>query len=143
MAAKYRASRVINGTWGECYLDDDDVIEITGLTLNVARTKEDVVQCGTLMQGSKVTATKGTGTMKMNKINSRIAKKEMDAEKKGVFPEHTIISHLKDPDNGGAERVKVTGVVFDELTLADWEAAKKGEITAAFTFDDYKFIDVI
>ena len=27
----------------------------------------------------------------------------------------------------GTERVKITGVSFDELTLADWEANKLGE----------------
>ena len=35
------------------------------------------------------------------------------------------------------QRVQVTGVSFDDLTLADWEAAKIGVIEAPFTADDY------
>ena len=33
------------------------------------------------------------------------------------------------------------GVSFDDLTLADWEAAKLGTIEAPFTFEDYDLLD--
>ncbi|WP_366140481.1 phage tail tube protein, partial [uncultured Oscillibacter sp.] len=35
---------------------------------------------------------------------------------------HTIISNLDDPDNPRNQRIAVKGVIFDDLTLADWEA---------------------
>ena len=34
----------------------------------------------------------------------------------------TLISKLADPDAYGAERVSITGVQMDDLTLFDWEA---------------------
>lgn len=43
----------------------------------------------------------------------------------------------------GNERVKFTGVTFDEVTLADWEAGKNGEESIPFTFDDVEIIDSI
>ena len=48
-----------------------------------------------------------------------------------------IVSKLDDPDATSVQRVQVTGVSFDDLTLADWEAAKIGVIEAPFTADDY------
>ena len=37
----------------------------------------------------------------------------------------TVITKLKDPDSWGAERVALYNVSFDDLTLADWQAAKE------------------
>lgn len=139
----YNAKNVINGTYGEAWLNSDYVAEVTGLQLKIAYNKSDINQAGKLMTGSKVTSAKGTGTLKMNKVTSRMILALKDCVKTGKVPEFTVISNLKDPDALGAERVKVTGVTFDELTLADWEANKTGEESYPFTFDDYELIDVI
>lgn len=139
----YDAKRVINGTYGEAWIDSDYVAEVTGLQLKISFNKSDVNQVGNLMTGSKVVGAKGTGTLKMNKVTSRMLKLLKDAVKKGKIPEFTIISNLKDPDAFGKERVKVKGVNFDELTLADWEAGKFGEESYPFTFTDYDLIDTI
>ena len=39
------------------------------------------------------------------------------------------------------QRISVTGVSFDDLTLADWEAARLGQIEAPFTFEDFDILD--
>ena len=54
---------------------------------------------------------------------------------------HTIISNLDDPDNPNNQRIAVKGVSFDDLTLADWEAAKLGTIEAPFTAESYEVLD--
>ena len=46
-----------------------------------------------------------------------------------------------DPDATSVQRVQVTGVSFDDLTLADWEAAKLGTIEAPFTAEDYQVLE--
>jgi hypothetical protein len=139
----YNSKNVINGTFGETWLNSNYVAENTGLQLKVAFNKSDVNQTGTLMTGKKITSASGTGTLKLNKVTSRMILALKDFVKSGKVPEFTIISNLKDPDALGAERVKVTGVTFDELTLADWEANKFGEESYPFTFTDYELIDVI
>nr|WP_330372777.1 phage tail tube protein [Lachnoclostridium phytofermentans] len=55
----------------------------------------------------------------------------------------TIISKLDDPDAYGAERVVISNASFDDVTLADWEVAKKGSVEAPFTFTDYDFLDKV
>ena len=37
----------------------------------------------------------------------------------------------------------IYNVSFDDLTLADWQAATVGTVTAAFTFSRYEFLDMI
>ena len=61
----------------------------------------------------------------------------------GVDRRFTVISKLKDPDSWGAERVAVYNVSFDDLTLADWQAATVGTVTTPFTFSRYEFLDQI
>lgn len=55
----------------------------------------------------------------------------------------TLISKLADPDAYGAERVSITGVQMDDLTLFDWEAQKPLETEAPFTFTCYEYLDQI
>ncbi|MBH6835199.1 phage portal protein, partial [Clostridioides difficile] len=43
----------------------------------------------------------------------------------------------------GSERIALYGCMFDDLTLADWEAAKVGEIEVPFTFEGFEYLDKI
>lgn len=135
--------RVINGTYGELWLDGDEMGETSGLSAKIKFNTQEVTQCKRFMTGEKVTGGKGDGTLKMHKVTSRMAVKLAEYIKKGQFPSMTIISNLKDPDAYGAERVKLTGVLFNELTLADWEAGKVGEESYPFTFTGFDFLDKI
>lgn len=139
----YEARRVINGTYGECWLDGDYLAEVTGCNIKIDFNKQAVNQIQTFMEGNKIIGGKGTGTLKFNKVTSRMLQYLSDATKKGIFEPMTIISNIKDPEAFGAERVKVSGVLFDSLTLADWEVAKTGEESYSFTFTDFTLIDYI
>lgn len=139
----YDARRVINGTYGEIWLNSDYVAEVIGFEAKITFTKQAVNQVQKFMEGSKIIGGKGAGSIKLNKVTSRMHHYIGDSIKKGVFEPMTIISNIKDPDAFGAERVKISGVLFDDLTLASWEAAKTGEVTVPFTFTDYTPIDLI
>jgi hypothetical protein len=101
------------------------------------------VVCGKLGTDTKFMGYKGTGSVKLYKANSRMAIKLSDEIKAGRNPRLQILSALKDPAAYGAERVLIKDAAFDDLTLADWEAAVKGEVEAPFTFTDWKLIDTI
>lgn len=139
----YDVNNVINGTFGYAWLNDQFMAETTSLEAKYKITKTDVPQCGTLSKGQKITQLEGTGTIKFNKVSSYMIKLLLESVKKGIMPNITIISALKDPAALGSERVKLTGVSFDEITLADWEANKLGEESYAFTFMDAELIDEI
>lgn len=136
------AKRVINGTWGEVWLDGDKLCECYGLQLKVSKTKETVNLCGRFMSDTKATNGSGTGSLMLYHVDSGMLRR-LQALKNGVDARCIVTSALKDPDSWGAERVSVSNVSFDDLTLADWQAATVGKVTAPFTFSDYELLDLI
>ena len=138
-----KANRVMSGTWGEVWLDSDYVSECYGLQAKVSFNKEDVQICRQMATDKKVTSTSCTGSLKIHKVNSRMAIKIGDNIRNGKDVRFTIISKLDDPDAYGAERIVLRNVSFDDLTLADWEVAKNGTVEAPFTFTDYEFMDKV
>lgn len=137
------AKRVISGTWGEVWLDSDKVSECYGLQAKVGFNKEDIALCGQMASDKKVTGIDCTGSLRMHKVNSRMAQVIGQYIRNGRDIRFTVISKLNDPDAYGAERVVLKNVSFDDLTLADWEAKSPGKVESPFTFTDYEFLDMI
>lgn len=111
------------------------------LKAKISKTKESVPRCRAMMEDSKLVSTKGTGSIRIYNATSRLIELEGEALKTGKDLRHTIISNLDDPDNPNNQRIALMGVSFDDLTLADWEAAKLGQIESPFTFNDYQMLD--
>lgn len=139
----YEAKNVINGTFGEVWCDSDYIAEATGLEAKLTLEKTDVNMCRTLKKGQKVTGVEGKGTLKMNKVSSYFILKLGESIKNGKTMTSEIITRLADPDAFGAEKIKLTGVVFDEVTLANWEAKKNGEESNPFTFESFEVLESI
>ncbi|MBC5733944.1 phage tail tube protein [Lawsonibacter hominis] len=137
------AKRVISGTWGEVWLDSDKVSECYGLQAKVGFNKEDIALCGQMASDKKVTGIDCTGSLRMHKVNSRMAQVIGQYIRNGRDIRFTVISKLNDPDAYGAERVVLKNVSFNDLTLADWEAKSPGKVESPFTFTDYEFLDMI
>ena len=137
------AKRVISGTWGEVWLDGDKVSECYGLQAKVSFNKEDIALCVQMASDKKVTSIECTGSLRMHKVTSRMALAIGENIRNGKDVRFTIVSKLKDPDAYGAERVVLSNVSFDDLTLADWEAKSVGKVECPFTFTDYEFLDEI
>lgn len=135
------AKRVMSGTWGEVWLDNEYVAEAYKIQAKSSFNKEDIAMCGRMATDKKVTSITNTGSIGMHKINSRMAIAIGEAIRNGKDIRFTIISKLADPDALGTERVLLTNVSFDDLTLADWEAKSVGKIEAPFTFGDFEYLD--
>lgn len=139
----YRPENVINGTWGEVWIDGNYMAQCTGLQAKVTLQKTDVNMCRRLAKANKVVGYEGKGTLKMNKVSSEMIKLMNDNIKQGKQTVCTIISKLADPDSLGSERIVLKDVTFDEVTLADWEAKKNGDESIPFTFTDWDVLDLI
>ena len=66
---------VINGSWGEVWVDNDYMAQATALEATIKFTKTDVPQTGRLNSGKKVTGIEGSGTLKLITFHL-ISKKE-------------------------------------------------------------------
>lgn len=135
--------RIMNGTWGQVWLGDDEVGEAYGIQAKINFKKEDVAICGRMGTGKKVTGYDGTGSLKLRKVSSRMAKAIGEEIRNGKDLRFTIISKLADPDSDGTERVSLTDVSFDDLTLADWEAGRIIDLEVPFTFGDYSYLEKV
>ena len=138
-----KANEVVNGTWGEVWINDELVDEIKAFQAKYEFDKEDVDIAGDMFTHKKVIGYNGTGSMTLNKTNSRMIKLLGDYLKDGKEPDIAIVGKLADPGNGGSERISLTGVSFDDLTLFDFEVKSLGETECPFTFQDMKTIDLI
>jgi len=138
-----KPEQVINGSWGEAWLDGDYLAEIKGLEARIAIEYEDIDRPRRLGKGKKMIGFEGTGTLKLHKVTSRFIKLLSDNLKQGKQTSFTVISKLDDPDALGAERIMIKNVTLEELTLANWEAKTNGEEEIPFSFDDWEPIDLI
>lgn len=139
----YKPEQVINGTFGEVWINGEYVAEVTGLEAKITLEKAEVNMVRKLGKGYKVTGYDGKGTLKLNKVTSRFIKLMNDDIKQGKQTVCTIISKLADPAALGAERIVIKDATFDELTLANWEAKKNGEEEVNFTFSEWDVLDLI
>lgn len=135
--------RICNGTFGELWLDGDYVSEIRKAQAKVEYNKEEIKQCGMFFTDSKIVGCKGTGSLTLYKVNTRMGQKLAALASAQQDVRFTVISKLADPDAYGAERVSLDGVQFDDLTLFDWEAQTPGEVEVPFIFTGYEYLDQI
>ena len=136
------AKRIINGLYGEVWVDGEKIAECTACQAKVAKNKQTVNLCGQFMDDTKVTSGSGTGSLTLYKVDSGFIQRQRELQN-GVDVRCTIISKLRDPDSYGAERVALYNVSFDDVTLADHRAATLGTITRPFTFSRYELLDLI
>jgi hypothetical protein len=141
MAEVMSPELVRSGTFGSMWLNGEQMSECYGLQIKVSKTKESVPRCGATVEGNKFMSAKITGSVKLYNATSRLINTQAADLKAGKDTRFTIVSKLADPDNPDTQRIQVTGVSFDDLTLADWEAAKLGTIEAPFTADDFTVLE--
>ena len=135
--------RICNGTFGEVRLDGDYVGECKKAQAKVEFNKEEIKQCGMFFTDSKVVGCKGTGSLTLFKVNSRMAIRIADMVRNKQDLRFTVVSKLADPDAYGAERVSISGVQFGDVTLFDWGAQTPGEVETPFIFTGYEYLDQI
>jgi hypothetical protein len=141
---KMDASRAINGTHGECFIDGEKVGEVFGLTAQVQILKEDVPIVGIANgKGKKIVGFEMTGTLRFMKVNSKLMKKQSEAFKSGKPLKMTINSNVADPESFGSEKVALYGVTFDQINLIGWEAQQLIREEQAFSFEDYALLETI
>lgn len=140
--SNFSARRVINGTYGTVWLDDERVAECHTCQAKVQFNTETINLDGEFMEHYKPISGKGSGSLTLYKVDSGMISK-MKGVQEGIVPEFTIVTKLADPDAAGSERAALYGVMFTDLTLADWQRAAAGKVTAPFTFTRYEMLDSI
>lgn len=136
------ANRVISGTWGQVWVDNELWAELSGFQAKFSYNKSAVSMCGVMAEDAKVTSVKGTGSITVNKVYTRNIS-QADSLLQGRDVRATIVAALADPDAYGAERVALYNVSFDDETIMDFQSGQVGKTTHPFTFTRREWLDVI
>lgn len=135
MVKAYKPGDVISGTTGEAWLNGEKFAEIYGTQAKINFKKEEVPMCGTNNgSGQKMMGWDGTGSLRFNKVNSALLKKELAALKNGEPLVVDIVTKVK--GSKGNERTHIPSCQFDDITIADWEANKIQQVEKPFTFNE-------
>lgn len=137
------AKNVINGLWGSLWLDGEEIAEVIACQGKDEYETEEIKMARKMHKGIKIIGITSKGSVTMHKVNSRMIQKINRLVRDGKTPEFTIISKLADPDTLGCERIAFLGVVFTDLTYADWELGTVGKIECPFFYRDTTRLDVI
>lgn len=140
---EFDATKVINGTFGYVWIDGERFAEVTACQAKDEYEIEEVAMCGRMHKGHKITGITSKGSLKMHHVNSRLIQKIARQVRDGFTPTFTVITKLADPSSYGCERMTLFDVVFEDLTIADWEHGKLGEREMPFRYRDYMRMDVI
>ena len=137
------STKVINGTFGQVFLGDDEVAEMKAFQAKLEFQKEEIKIAGQMATDTKLMGYSGKGSLQLHKVNSRMVKALLSQIKAGKDPRFTLIGKLADPNSQGAERIAIKNVSFDDLTLFDFEVGAVGATECPFTFTDLECIDLI
>lgn len=135
--------RVINGTHGMLWLDGEEMAEVIAFQAKDEFQKEEIRIARKMNTSYKITGISSKGSVKLHKVDSNLIQKIGRQVREGKTPTFTIQSKLADPDSFGCESMQLLNVVFDDLTIADWEVGVNGTIEAPFTYEDYTKVNVI
>lgn len=140
---KLKSNRVINGTYGSVWVNNEKWLDIEEFEAKVNIDYEDVNMAEDPATHKKMLGWSGEGTLKVKKIYSRGANLLADDVKKGILPDVNLVGKLADPGAFGSERVAINEVTFNEFMLMQF--AQKTALTEElpFNFADYDFIDRI
>lgn len=134
--------QVINGSFGELWLNGVLVAEVKGFEAKIEIEKEDIKKAGSLSTHSKMKGYKGTGTITLHKVDSMMIAALASIET-GIVPRFVVLSALSDPASMGSERIALNDVKFDNIILANWKVGEIGEQEYPFTFSKFVPQDLI
>ena len=135
MAKEFRDKQVINGTWGEVWVEGEYIGEIEEFSVEINLSYEEVLRSRHLEPGQKLVKVETKGAMKCHKVRDMLEAKVLKILNKGKTPEFQIIGKVANPDADGETRICVDNCKFDKITLMDFKVGKNAEQSCNFTCD--------
>ena len=134
-------AEVLNGSGGAVWVNNEQLANVEKVSIKVTGAFEEVKCAGDFRTYNQYTGYSVAGTLTLNKVNSFAGNTFADSYKTGVMPSVKIITSLKNPVTGRAERAAVTGVKFTEFNLAEFEAKALAKEEIPFVATDYEYLE--
>lgn len=140
----FEGRRQLSGVWGQLWLNNELIDEISEFETKITIQREDVPLYGGDTD-SKMVGRKGEGSMTLKKAFTR-ADIILEAIQKGVDLRFKIVGKIKDPDAYGkqTERVSISNVWFNEFTLMQFaQGTIEDNLPFGYTVDSVEYLDKI
>lgn len=142
--AELDASRVINGSFGQVYMEGQWLTNFSEMTAEANIEKAKLKLSGDRWARHKLIGLDGTGTMTGFKVTSKLIEFNTPiTDNKNKMVKTELISKLSDPEAWGHERVRLKNVMFDKIQLANWKTGAEVNEDWPFTFEEYELLDPI
>lgn len=136
-------NKIIRGTFGRVWVNNEQKANVKSFEAKVTANYEDVNINGDLGTRKRYTGYSIAGTMVLHKTGSETLRLYGDGLVTGQLPEVKVDAALRDPDSSGAQRVVLYDVLFDEVTLAQFENGAVLEESIPFTAGEYRITGLI
>lgn len=143
MSKEMIAQKGINGTFGEIWFGGDKLGNCKSFVAKVTGEYQEMDIAGKLGKSQKFLGYSCAGTITLIKIDSTIISKILPFWRMGLNPTFTIVGKLADPSAYGSERIALTGVTIDEVTLMDFEQKTVKDEEVPFKAEDFEPLDMI
>ena len=135
--SKKVANRIIRGSFGTAWLNNEKLYEVRSLEAKVSLTYEELHLNGEFGTRRRYMGFDISGTVVLHKVSSRVPKLMGAGPKTGQLPAIKLDVALRDPDVKGAQRIVLDDVTLDEFTLAQFENNTVLEESVPFHAADY------
>lgn len=117
MAKNQGDTKVINSRYGVVYFNGDKVATLTKASVKITLNYEDINEAGSLKTYRKLIGNEISGSLTLNKVDSKFSKIIADSVKNGYAPEINIQCMTNDKAFSGQEVLALYGVTLEELEL--------------------------
>ena len=143
MALTFNPSNILHGNNVEVWFGGEQVFTAESLEAKLTIDNESVEVLGDPATYSRYNGYSGSGTLTRYKLDSSFVIMMEEYVKTGINPDLTIITSVKQPTNGKAERVALKDVTFTEVTLMKMEKKKLIEEEIPFDFGTFELLETI
>ena len=138
-----KQTKVLHGSCSEVYINGVRDVLATKIEVKVTGDFEDGAFCGDYGTFPIYNGYAIEGTLTDKKTDSTLEVAIAEGYRTGVMPDIVLITALTNPTTRQAERWSISGVVFTEVALANFEAKKAVERELPFKAETYKSLEAI
>lgn len=141
MAVSKGDRQAISTKNGEVFVDNEKIQEVVSAEIKVTLEYQDYELANDMSKYRKLTGREISGTITINKINSRFSKLIGQIIKDGYTPEINGQFILSDGAFSGSEAVALYGITFDELLLMKIASGEKFEQELPFKAENFETLE--
>lgn len=136
-----RSNQYWNGSNGDLWVNDSDWDKVNSFNLRMLLEWEDVpngMSTDRVLMG--ISYEGAFAYRKTDKNYNKAIDLLFEEYRAGRVPDVSIVSKAFNRTTGKTQRIKVTGITFDEVTILAWEQKTLGNIEMPFKASDVKIL---